>query len=95
MEPIVFPITDILDLHQFKPGEVADLLDDYLHECVAAGILSVRIIHGKGTGVLQRRVHSLLARHPLVRSHGPAPLSAGGWGATLAVLAASKTPASS
>ncbi len=95
MEPIHFPITDILDLHQFRPGEVADLLDDYLHECVATGILSVRIIHGKGTGVLRRRVHALLSRHPLVRSYGPAPLSGGGWGATLVALTASPSTAPS
>ena len=92
MEPIHPPISDVLDLHQFRPAEVADLLDDYFRECAAAGILSVRIIHGKGTGTLRRRVHAILDRHPGVDTYGPAPPSAGGWGATLVALSAPEPP---
>lgn len=86
MEPIQLPIEDRLDLHTFRPGEVPDLLDDYFGECVAAKIFSVKIIHGKGTGSLKRRVHSLLERHPLVAEFRDAPPEAGGWGATLVDL---------
>lgn len=93
MEPIHIPITDVLDLHQFRPAEVADLLDDYFRECIAAGILSVRIIHGKGTGVLRRRVHALMARHPLVSGVAPASPEAGGWGATVVSLTRPEAPA--
>ncbi|MFH1980465.1 MAG: Smr/MutS family protein [Pseudomonadota bacterium] len=93
MEPIHIPITDVLDLHQFRPAEVADLLDDYFRECISAGILSVRIIHGKGAGLLRRRVHTLLARHPLVGGFYPAPPPAGGWGATVVSLSPSDAPA--
>jgi DNA-nicking Smr family endonuclease len=92
MEPIHIPITDVLDLHQFRPAEVADLLDDYFRECIAAGIFSVRIIHGKGAGVLRRRVHALLARHPLVHGVAPASPEAGGWGATVVSLAPPEAP---
>ncbi len=86
MEPIQFPITDILDLHTFLPGDVPDLLDDYFEACVAKGILSVRVIHGKGQGILKARVLKHLKRHPLVRSIKTAPPDAGGWGATLVEL---------
>lgn len=95
MEPVHIPITDVIDLHQFRPAEVADLLDDYFRECIAAGIRSVRIIHGKGTGVLRRRVHAVLARHPLVYAHHPAPSSAGSWGSTLVALVPLEAPSSS
>jgi DNA-nicking Smr family endonuclease len=80
------PITDELDLHTFRPAEVPDLLDDYLGECRRLGILKVRIIHGKGSGTLGKRVQALLDSHPLVASWQSAPPEAGGWGATLAEL---------
>ena len=86
MEPIAFPIQDVLDLHTFLPAEIVDLLDDYLAACQVEGIFSVRIIHGKGRGVLRQRVLSHLKRHPLVKSFRTAPAEAGGWGATLVEL---------
>lgn len=86
MDPIRLPIEDILDLHPFRPAEVPDLLDDYMAECIAAGIFSIRIIHGKGTGALKRRIQSLLGSHRLVESFRDAPPEAGGWGATVVDL---------
>ena len=86
MDPLRLPIQDVLDLHAFRPEEISDLLDDYLDECVAAGIFSIRVIHGKGSGVLRRRVQSLLGRHRLVAHFRDAPPEAGGWGATLVDL---------
>ena len=82
MEPIEFPITDVLDLHTFRPAEVSDLLDDYFEECIARKIFSVRVIHGKGTGALKKRVRAILEKHPLVDAYTDAPPEAGGWGAT-------------
>ena len=86
MEPIVLPIEDVLDLHTFRPKEVPDLLDDYFTACQEAKLFSVRIIHGKGQGVLKKRVRAILARHPLVETFTDAPPDAGGWGATLVNL---------
>jgi len=86
MEPIEMPIEDVLDLHTFSPKEVPDLLDDYFTECLKKNILSVRIIHGKGSGILKKRVESVLQRHRLVRDFKPAPPEAGGWGATIVDL---------
>ena len=86
MEPINLPITDVLDLHLFQPKEVPNLLDDYFSACVDTSIFSVRIIHGKGHGILKKRVHSILKVHPLVKSFRDAPPEAGGWGATLVEL---------
>lgn len=83
MAPVQIPITDELDLHTFLPREVPDLIDDYLAECRDRGFEQVRIIHGKGSGKLRRRVHTLLGKHPLVNSFQEAPPEAGGWGATL------------
>ncbi len=86
MDPIHIPITDQLDLHTFRPGEVSDLLQDYFAACIEQEILSIRVIHGKGTGALKRGVHAFLEKSPLVRSFREAPPDAGGWGATLVEL---------
>lgn len=85
-EPIQLPIDGVLDLHTFLPREVKPLVMDYLAECRARGILSVRIIHGKGTGTLRTTVHALLAKHPDVVSFNLAHEQLGGWGATIAHL---------
>jgi len=85
-EPVVIPIGDVLDLHTFSPKEIPDLLEDYFSECIAAGIFSVRVIHGKGKGILKERVRSLLKKNPLVHCFSEAPANAGGWGAMLVEL---------
>lgn len=85
MDEIHIPIDGVLDLHTFAPGEAASVVDEYLRACLEAGIHEVRIIHGKGKGVLRRTVHSLLEKHPGVAAFhldsGPS-----GWGATIAYL---------
>lgn len=85
-EPVELPIDGVLDLHFFQPRDVRTLVPDYLEECHKRGIYAVRIIHGKGTGALQRSVHALLSRSPLVAGYRLAGIDAGGWGATLVDL---------
>jgi len=48
--------------------------------------MRLRIIHGHGTGVLRKMVHSTLAQHPSVEKYSFAPPSEGGNGATIAEL---------
>jgi DNA mismatch repair protein MutS2 len=66
--------------------EARDILEKYLDDAFLAGLGTVRIIHGKGTGALRRAVEELLAAHPLVTSHRAGDLHEGGAGATVAVL---------
>ncbi len=83
---IRIPIEDTLDLHTFQASEVPSLLEDYFSECVRKQIFQVRIIHGKGSGILKRRVHALLSASRMVEAFADAPPEAGGWGATLVTL---------
>ena len=67
-------------------SEARDLLEKYLDDAFLAGLSSVRIIHGKGTGALRRAVEDVLSAHPLVAEHRPGAPSEGGAGATVATL---------
>jgi DNA-nicking Smr family endonuclease len=79
-------IDGVLDLHTFDPRELADLVPTWIAECRAHGLRELRIVHGKGRGVLRRSVQAILARHPDVESFRLAPEERGGWGATLVFL---------
>jgi DNA-nicking Smr family endonuclease len=85
-EVVELPIDGVLDLHTFHPREVRDLLPEYLAACRGKRILEVRIIHGKGTGMLRETVHALLKRLPEVVSFRLAGQDAGSWGATIVRL---------
>lgn len=83
---IEIPVEDVLDLHTFQPKEIARLLEDYLNACFEARIYSVRIVHGKGQGVLRALVRRVLGKMPRVASFCEATPDAGGWGATMVEL---------
>jgi DNA-nicking Smr family endonuclease len=90
LEPVELPITDVLDLHSFRPAEVPDVVREYLEAAAAKGFRDLRIIHGKGVGVQRQTVRNLLARDGRVEAFGDAPLAAGGWGATWVRLRSSQ-----
>ena len=83
--PVEIPVDGALDLHAFAPEDAASVVDEYLWACMQKGILDVRIIHGKGKGVLRRTVHSRLLKHPEVVRYQLDDGSSG-WGATLVRL---------
>ncbi len=84
-EPIRIPIEGVLDLHAFRPEDAASVVEEYISACLEEGMNEVRIIHGKGRGVLRRTVHAVLERHPAVVSYSLDP-GPSGWGATVARL---------
>ena len=83
--PVHIPIDGVIDLHTFAPKDASDVVNEYLNVCSQKGIREVKIIHGKGRGVLRRTVESALKRHPLVLSfrQDPGPST---WGATIVFL---------
>lgn len=79
-------ITDELDLHHFDPKEIKDLINEYIIECIKKEITSLRIIHGKGKGILRDRVHKILDKNESVLKYYLAPATSGSWGATIVTL---------
>lgn len=82
------PITGELDLHAFAPRDIPSLVEEYLRECRERGILSVRLIHGRGKGVQRAEVRRALRLLPFVVSFDDAAPASGGWGATTVALCA-------
>jgi DNA-nicking Smr family endonuclease len=85
-DPVPLPIDGTLDLHTFRPQELGDLLPEWIGACADAGILELRVVHGKGTGALRRSVEAILRRDPRVAAFRTAGEDGGGWGATLVTL---------
>lgn len=63
--------------------EAKPLIDEFLDDAVLAGIHTLRIVHGKGTGALRSKVRDYLKRKKQVLAVDTPPLSEGGSGVTL------------
>lgn len=85
-EPVEIPIEDSIDLHTFAPRDILEVVKAYLEAAAGAGLVEVRLIHGKGKGVQRGRVQQLLAESPHVEHFQDAPPGRGAWGATLVWL---------
>ena len=79
--------TTELDLRGMR-AEAAQLeVDVFLDRAIRDGLSSVRIIHGRATGVLRQVVREQLERHALVKDYAPEDRDRGGNGATRVELA--------
>jgi hypothetical protein len=94
VEEIQMPIDGVLDLHAFLPQEVQSVVAEYLLVCREKGIYEVKIIHGKGKGVLAHTVQAFLQKNADViefwTDTGPS-----GWGATIVRLKSNDTSSNS
>lgn len=74
-------------LRGMRADEALEKLEKYLDRAYLAGLPFVRIVHGKGTGVLRKLARDFLQDSPLVVSFQIAEPNEGGEGVTLAKLA--------
>lgn len=72
-----------LDIRGFASDEGILELDRFLDEAVLAGVETVTIIHGKGTGVLKKAVRGHLKGHPSVATSRPGLYGEGEDGVTI------------
>lgn len=75
-----------LDLRGMTADEALLDIEKYLDDAFLAGLSSVIIIHGKGTGALRSAVHRELKNHPRVKSFRLGESGEGGAGATVVSL---------
>lgn len=76
-----------LDIRGMRADESLAELELFLDKAVRDGFNSVRVIHGRGKGILRNAVREHLTRHPLARSFEAEARERGGDGATLVHLA--------
>lgn len=79
-----FSISSEINLLGLTADEAISQLDKYLDDAYLAHLPSVRIVHGKGTGVLRKAVTSLLKRTPTVKSYRLGEFGEGDAGVTIA-----------
>ncbi|MBL7575571.1 DNA mismatch repair protein MutS2 [Peptoniphilus asaccharolyticus DSM 20463] len=59
------------------------IIDKYIDDAYLSGIKEIRIIHGKGTGVLREKIRNYLRKNKYVKHYEDAPANQGGYGATV------------
>ena len=75
-----------LDLRGKRADEAIDLLHRFLDDALLLGEKEVRILHGKGYGILMSIIRQQLNASPHVRRHRPERAELGGEGITVAEL---------
>lgn len=75
-----------LDLRGYRYDEAMVAVDQYLDQAVLSNYEQVYIIHGKGTGALQKGVADHLKKHRSVDSYRTGMPSEGGFGVTVVTL---------
>ncbi len=76
-------VKEELCIHGMYVNEGLVMTDKYLDDAYLAGLLSVRILHGKGTGTLRSAVHKALDSNQLVADYQYAHPNEGGEGVTV------------
>jgi len=80
------PVSSEIDMRGMSAEEALGELDLRIDSCLVAGLSRLRIIHGKGKGVLMKAVIEFLKRDRRVKSHSTAEPHEGGTGVTIAIL---------
>ena len=78
--------TTELDVRGQYPEEAWANTEKFIDDCYLAGISPVRIVHGKGTGVLKKHIREMLKKHRYVVSSRPGIFGEGEDGVTVVEL---------
>lgn len=76
-------ISPEIDVRGTNVEEAILILDKYLDDAALAKLKQVRIIHGKGTGLLRKGLQSYFRKHPHVDAYKSGEFNEGGNGVTI------------
>lgn len=65
-DAVVVPVGPELDLHSFRPQDVASVVAEYVTAAARAGLTRVRLVHGRGRGVQRGITQAALEHHASV-----------------------------
>ncbi|MFO8098233.1 MAG: endonuclease MutS2 [Salinibacter sp.] len=71
-----------IDVRGQRVDEARHNVQDFLDNAIAAGLDTVEILHGKGTGALRSALHEMLAQRSDIQGYRKAPIQEGGAGVT-------------
>lgn len=75
-----------IDIRGKNFEDAKDIVDKYLDDAYLSGLKSVRIIHGKGTGVLRKKLREHFRNVKTIKSYKDAEYNEGGDGVTVVIL---------
>jgi DNA mismatch repair protein MutS2 len=75
-----------IHLRAMRAEEAMDALERFLDDAVLAGVPQVRIVHGKGEGILRKLTQEFLRKYPHVDHYRDAEAGEGGHGVTVASI---------
>lgn len=78
--------TTEIHLRAMRAENAVEELEKFIDDAVLAGVPSVRIVHGKGEGILRQVTRETLRKHPDVASYRDGEPPEGGHGVTIAVF---------
>jgi DNA mismatch repair protein MutS2 len=64
-------VSDELDVRGMRAQEARERVRSFVDEAALAGLSTVRVVHGRGTGAVRQAVRSELSDHRLVERHEP------------------------
>ena len=75
-----------VDLRGMFGDEAVEAVEKLIDEAIVHGLHRIDIIHGKGTGVLRKRVMGYLKSNPIIKSFRLGEWNEGGSGVTVVEL---------
>ncbi len=77
-----------IDLRGKRADEAMEEVVDFIDEAIMVGARELRVLHGKGNGILRQLIREYLHTMDLVEWYGDAPITQGGAGITIVKLEA-------